>query len=76
MVADPNHLYEDPDPASHFNAYPDPAVHSNADPNPAPHQSNGILRPLVSGLYLVQVQRPNFGQFCQKERKRGRTSET
>jgi hypothetical protein len=34
MVADPNHLYEDPDPASHFNADPDPAVHFKADPDP------------------------------------------
>jgi hypothetical protein len=48
MVADPHHLYEDPDPASHFNADPDPAFYFNADPNPAPHQSDGNLRPLVT----------------------------
>jgi hypothetical protein len=34
MVADPHHLDEDPDPASHFNADPDLAVHFKADPGP------------------------------------------
>jgi hypothetical protein len=34
MVADPHHLYEDPDAASHFNADPDPTIHFKADPDP------------------------------------------
>jgi hypothetical protein len=34
-VADPHHLYADPDPAFHFDADPDPAFHFNADPDPS-----------------------------------------
>ncbi len=36
-VADPHHLYADPDPACHFDADPDPAFHFDADPDPTFH---------------------------------------
>jgi hypothetical protein len=33
-VADPHHIYADPDPACHFDANPDPTFHNDADPDP------------------------------------------